>query len=551
MNDSSDVILQANSISKSFPGVKALDGVDLTLRAGRLTALLGENGAGKSTLMKILAGVQPPDEGELILDGEAVQFSNPREALDRGIAMIYQELSLVPDLTVAENIFLGREPVQLGGAMIDYREMNRRTADWMKLLEMDVSPTTSVGRLRVGQQQLIEIARALAGDVRVLILDEPTSAISEHETEVLFRRIADLKQRGVAMVYITHRLEELERIADDVAIMRDGQLVGSGEYGVRSKSERQGASRRFVAAENRRLAPGRSPVEQRLAEAGTTNKFTHDEMVRLMAGRDVKTSQRSSSATENEVLRVKGISLPHPTRVDDFLVNDVDLHVHRGEVLGIFGLMGAGRTELLECVFGLHHGVASGDVQIEGNDVTIRRPGEAIEHGLALVPEDRKRDGLVLPMTVGENASLASLRRAEKFGLLSSKSLRDHVHPFVERFRVKTPSLRERIVNLSGGNQQKVILAKWLATQPKVLMLDEPTRGIDVQAKNEIYELINELTAEGLAVVMVSSELPEVMAVSDRILVMCEGRATQEFSRDQATDEKILHAALPGRAATI
>ena len=500
-----DVVLQAHGISKSFPGVKALDGVDLTLRAGRLTALLGENGAGKSTLMKILAGVQPPDNGELIVNGQPVSFTNPRHALDHGIAMIYQELSLVPDLTIAENIFLGREPRRFG-KLIDYGEMNSRATEWLQLLELDASPKTPVGRLRVGQQQLVEIARALAGEVRMLIMDEPTSAITEHETEVLFQRIADLKRQAVAIVYITHRLEELEHIADEVAVMRDGSMIGCEKL----------------------------------------NKLTHDDIVRMMAGRDVKTSVRSPSIVNQEVLRAENITLKHPSRPGDFLVDQVSFHVCEGEVLGIFGLMGAGRTELLECLFGLHSKTSTGKVFTNGLEVRVDSPSDAIARGLALVPEDRKHDGLVFSMTVGENASLASLHRSERFGLLNGRAERKHVQPFLDRFSVKTPSLRERIRNLSGGNQQKVILAKWLATGPTVLMLDEPTRGIDVQSKNEIYELISELTGDGLAIVVVSSELPEVLTVSDRILVLCEGRATEEFDRANATEEAVMHAALPG-----
>lgn len=501
-----DVILEARAISKSFPGVKALDDVNLTLRAGRLTALLGENGAGKSTLMKILAGVQPYDGGELLVEGRAVSFSNPRESLDHGIVMIHQELCLVPDLTIAENVFLGREPGRFR-SLVDYHEMNRRTSELLQLLELDVPPTTLVRRLRVGQQQLVEIARALAGDVRVLIMDEPTSAITEHETEVLFQRIDALKQQGVAIVYITHRLEELEPIADKVAVMRDGRMIDCAEAG----------------------------------------RWSQDEIVHMMAGRDVKTSLKSSSVLEEDALLVESVTLPHPTRRGDFLVNHVSFRVRKGEVLGIFGLMGAGRTELLECLFGLHNGTSTGKVFVDDQPAAITSPAVAISHGLALVPEDRKTDGLVLSMTVGENASLASLDRAERYGFINRRAELDYVQPFVDRFRVKTPSLRERIRNLSGGNQQKVILAKWLATGPTVLMLDEPTRGIDVQAKNEIYTLINELTQEGLAVIVVSSELPEVMAVSDRILVLCEGCATEEFDRREATEEAIMHAALPGR----
>ena len=366
--------------------------------------------------------------------------------------------------------------------------------------------------MRVGQQQVVEIAKALAGEVRILIMDEPTSALTERETEVLFQRIADLKRQGVAIAYITHKLEELYRIGDDVAVMRDGRMIGSAPLG----------------------------------------ELSRDEIVRMMIGRDLnERSPSTSSAKGDEVLRVEHLTLRHPERPGDFLVHDVSFVVRRGEVLGIFGLMGAGRTELLECLFGLHGRACSGDVFIGGCRAVLRTPAEAIAQGLALAPEDRKRDGLVLSMSVAENASLASLDRAVRFGLIHGRAEREHVQGYLERFRVKTPSLRQTIRNLSGGNQQKVILAKWLATGPRVLLLDEPTRGIDIQAKEEIYALINELTSDGLAVVAVSSELPEILAVSDRILVLCEGRPTAEFARSEATEEKIMHAALPRKAASL
>lgn len=508
MSDAGDIVLEARGLSKSFPGVKALDGVGLTLRSGRLTALLGENGAGKSTLMNIIAGVFPPDAGELLVGGERVQFTSPRQAKDHGIAMIFQELNLVPDLTVAENIFLGREPLRRNG-LIHYAAMNRDAAAWLKRLDLDIPPTTPIGRLRVGQQQVVEIAKALAGEVRILIMDEPTSAITERETEVLFRRIADLKRQGVSIAYITHRLEELPRIADDLVVMRDGRTIGSAPLGAMSR----------------------------------------DDIVRMMVGRDLEAEPSgASSARGDEVLRVEDLTLGHPERPGDFLVHRVGFRVRRGEVLGIFGLMGAGRTELLECLFGLHGRTSSGNVWIDGRRVSLRSPADAIAQGLALAPEDRKRDGLVLSMSVAENASLASLERAERFGLLFARAETEHVREYLERFRVKTSSLDQPVRDLSGGNQQKVILAKWLATGPRVLLLDEPTRGIDIQAKKEIYTLINELTADGLAVVAVSSELPEILAVSDRILVMCEGRATAEFTRTEATEEKIMHAALPRKS---
>lgn len=508
MNDSSEAALEARGISKSFPGVRALDNVDLTLRSSRLTALLGENGAGKSTLMNVFAGVFPPDVGELRVAGKPVRFGSPRQAIDHGIATIFQELNLAPSLTVAENIFLGREPLRRSG-LIDFGALNRNAAAWLEKLDLDVSPTTPVERLRVGQQQVVEIAKALAGDARILIMDEPTSAITERETEVLFRRIADLKRQGVAIVYITHKLDELSHICDDVAVMRDGRMIASAPMG----------------------------------------ELSRNEIVRMMVGRDLHGMRcRDSASPGDEVLRIENMTLAHPGRAGDFLVDHVSLSVRKGEVLGIFGLMGAGRTELLECLFGLHADVASGAVFINNRRVELRSPADAVANGLALAPEDRKRDGLVMSMSVAENASLASLDRSERFGLIQNRMEQAQVRSSLERFRVKTTSLRQSIRDLSGGNQQKVILGKWLATGPKVLLLDEPTRGIDVQAKDHIYELINELTVDGLAVVVVSSELPEILLLSDRIIVLCEGRLIDEFTRADATEEAIMHAALPRTA---
>lgn len=508
MSAPADVVLEVRGISKSFPGVRALQNVDLSLRSGRLTALLGENGAGKSTLMNVIAGVFSPDAGDIVVAGKTVHFNSPRQAIDHGIATIFQELNLAPTLTVAENIFLGREPLRRSG-LIDYNALNRRAAEWLNKLDLQVSPTTLVERLRVGQQQVVEIAKALAGEARVLIMDEPTSAITEHETELLFQRINDLKRQGVAIVYITHKLEELSRIGEDVAVMRDGRMVATA----------------------------------------LLSEVNREEIVRMMVGREVLAArQRRQAAPAGQALRVDGMSLAHPTRPDDFLVDGVSLQVGKGEVLGLFGLMGAGRTELLECLFGLHPRATSGGVFVDGRLVDLRTPADAISAGLALAPEDRKRDGLVLSMSVAENASLASLCNCERFGLLDRQEEQARVGVYLDRFRVKASSLQQPICDLSGGNQQKVILGKWLATNPKILLLDEPTRGIDVQAKSEIYTFINELTSEGLAVVIASSELPEILALSDRILVMCEGRFAAEFPAIGATEEAIMEAALPRSA---
>jgi ribose transport system ATP-binding protein len=500
-----DVLLEARGIGKSFPGVRALDGVSLQVRRGRLNALLGENGAGKSTLMNILAGVFPADSGEILLDGRAVQFRNPREAQEAGIAIIFQELNLIPHLSVAENIYLGREPRNVLG-LIDYRKLHRDAAARLAELELNVDPRTAVARLRVGAQQVVEIAKSLTVRARVLIMDEPTSAITEQEIEVLFRLIHRLKQNGVGIVYITHKLDELPHIADDVTVLRDGRYIGAAPFA----------------------------------------EVTHDRMIQMMVGRELsELYPKTTAPLADEVLRVENVSLRHPERPGDYVVRDVSFAVQSGEVVGLFGLMGAGRTELLQTIFGLHPQVSNGAVYVDGARKQIASPSDAIEAGLALAPEDRKADGLVLSMGVAENVSLSSLDKSTTAGLLQPGREREIVAHYVERLRVKTPSLAECVRNLSGGNQQKVVLAKWLATGPKVLMLDEPTRGIDINAKKEIYAIIDELARSGLGVVMVSSELPEILAIADRILVLAEGRLTAEFSRDEATEEAVLKAALP------
>ncbi len=505
-----DLILEAQGITKSFPGVRALDDVTLRVRRGRLVALLGENGAGKSTLMNILAGVFPPDAGTLRLDGAEVTFPSPRAALDAGIGIVFQELNLIPHLTVAENIFLGREPLTRAG-LIDYAKLHADAHALLRRLDLPVNPTALIADLRVGQQQLVEIARAVSEEARILILDEPTSSLSTHEVEVLFGVIAELKQRGVGLVYITHKFEELARVCDDVTVMRDGRVVGEAPFA----------------------------------------DLTRDAIVRLMAGREAAEAFRKSTAVLGpELLRVEALSLPGVGAGRPWLFEKVSLHLRRGEVLGIFGLVGAGRSELLEAIFGLHAHRATGHLSVEGRVMRFKGPADALAAGLALAPEDRKRDGVILPMSVAANASLASLDRILRAGLVSAAREAAHVTPFLERFRVKTPSLAQLIVNLSGGNQQKVILAKWLATGPKILLLDEPTRGIDVNAKREIYAFIDELARLGLGLIVVSSELPEILALADRILVMCEGRKTAEFARADTTAEMVLAAAFPVTTAT-
>jgi ribose transport system ATP-binding protein len=490
-------VLQADGLCKGFPGVRALEDVSLELRAGRLVALVGENGAGKSTLMSILTGAALPDRGQLRVDGRVVSFASTRDAVREGIVAIFQELSLAMNLSVAENIFLGREPRTRFG-LIDYPRM-----------------------LRVGQQQAVEIARALSVNARVLILDEPTSALAQQETAALLRLLAELKRSGVALAYITHRFEELAPIADEIAVMRDGKLVAHRSFGELSQQE-------IV-----RLMVGRG-----------MNAFT-----RQPHGLTDLASNAHGSPVAEDLLGVEPVSLPHPRKRTAFLVHAVDLRLKRGEVLGLFGLMGAGRTELLETLFGVHGDEATCRITVAGEHFEIRCPADAIAAGVVLVPEDRKHDGLIPEMSSRENAGLASTRATSRWGLLHPREEAELVHPLLDRMRLKLASMEAPVRNLSGGNQQKVILAKWLATRPKVLLLDEPTRGIDVNARNEIYLLIQELAAEGLGVVLASSELPELLALCDRIVVLCEGRATAEFPRAQATEERLLQAALPSSLA--
>jgi ribose transport system ATP-binding protein len=507
LSGETNIVLEAKKVTKTFPGVKALDRVDFQAYRGKVNAVVGENGAGKSTLMKVLSGVYPQYEGKIFLQGREVSFSSPREAQDQGIAIIHQELNLIPYLSVAENIFLGREFLNRIG-LIDYKRMSGRTKEVLGKLNVQIEPEDAVCDLRVGQQQIVEIAKALSLDARIIIMDEPTSAISEREAEVLFDLIRSLTEHGVGIVYITHKLDELFRIADRVTVLRDGKVVGC------------------------------SPVEQ----------ITHDDVVRMMVGRDIQDFfAKAEAGTQQEVFSIQDVCLNHPIRPGDYLVDRVSFSVKAGEVLGIFGLMGAGRTELLESIFGTHPSESSGKILVQGRAVKIRSPSDAIELGIGFVPEDRKQQGLILLMSVCANISLANLKLTERLSFLSGRLEKRLARKYVNRLKIKISSLRQSVENLSGGNQQKVVIAKWLATQPRVLLLDEPTRGIDVNAKNEIYKLISELAQAGLGIVMVSSELPEILAISDRIVVLSEGKKTGEFAAAHATEELIMRAAVGKR----
>jgi ribose transport system ATP-binding protein len=496
-------LLVAEKIGKRFTGVIALQDVSMQLRSARVTAIIGENGAGKSTLMKILSGVYAEYEGRILLNGAEVRFANPKEAQEKGISIIHQELNLIPDLSITENIFLGRELTDRWG-LLNKKAMRERTAVLLQRLKLNVSADILVRDLKVGQQQVVEIAKALLLESQVIIMDEPTSAISEAEVEILYGIIEQLRAEGKIIAYISHKLDELFRIADDFVVLRDGQVT----------------------------------------ETGTMKGIDHDAIVRKMVGRDIARLEhnRAPADAAEDLLSVAALSWSAGNKQ---LLKNISFSLRRGEVLGIFGLMGAGRTELLECILGLHAGEHTGDMRLNGVSLDVRSPRDAIRAGLVLVPEDRKKDGLIPGLDVKTNISLSILRSLGRNGLLNNQAERSLAEHYKDSLRIKTPNLEQQVRHLSGGNQQKVILARCLATNPKVLMLDEPTRGIDVNAKNEIYKLILELAESGLGIIVVSSELPEILTVSDRILVLCEGKISGTFPRATAGEDDILKAAIP------
>ena len=482
-------LLEVRAVTKRFPGVVALDRVEMLVEPGEVLAVIGENGAGKSTLMKILAGVQSADSGQLLVDGESLEIVSGvgvEAALAAGIALIHQELNLADNLDIASNIFLGREPRRgPGRVLIDHQQAHERSRRFLRMVGLDLDPATPVSELSIGRQQLVEIAKALSVDARVLIMDEPTSSLSEVEAESLFAVIEQLRDAGRSIVYISHRLGEVLRLADRVTVLRDGANAG----------ELSGA------------------------------EMTHDAMVRLMVGRDIELSGRRTERELGEVaLEARGL------RTAAFPVHGLDFSIRSGEIVGLAGLVGAGRTELLETVFGITQALG-GRLQIGESDLLPSDPFAAIEAGLALVPEDRKRQGLVLEMSVGANLSLASLKRDAWAGWLNRRRERSISDEMIGRLRVKTLGREQVVRYLSGGNQQKVVLGKWLAMEPRVLLMDEPTRGIDVGAKQEIYELMEELALRGVAILFVSSEMEEVLRMSDRVLVMHEGRIAGELDR--------------------
>jgi ribose transport system ATP-binding protein len=495
-------LLRTKNITKKFPGVTALENVNLQIDAGKVTAIIGENGAGKSTLMKILSGVYTDYEGEIIFKDKPVRFNGTAAAQDAGIAIIHQELNLIPYLSITENIFLGRELTSAFG-LLDKKQMHIKAKELLRRLAVTVEPTAIVADLKVGQQQMVEIAKALLLNADVIIMDEPTSAITESEVTVLFKVMDQLRKEDKAIVYISHKLNELFTIADGYIVLRDGKTI----------------------------------------ESGSMQHITHDELINKMVGREIQPMQKENKTGDiKELLRLENICLKQKGKAGK--LQQISFTVNSGEILGIFGLMGAGRTELLETIFGLHPAVTSGKIFIENRSTTINKPADAIRAGIALLPEDRKKDGLVLGMEVKKNISLPCLEEIETMGLLNNKKETALAKRYIQQLGIKTSSEKQITKNLSGGNQQKIVLAKWLEKNPKILLLDEPTRGIDVNAKNEMYKLMQELAGKGMAIIMVSSELTEILTVSNNILVMAEGKITATIPIQQATEDNILKAAI-------
>jgi ribose transport system ATP-binding protein len=491
-------LVEMRNITMTFPGVVALDDVTLESQAGEVHAVVGENGAGKSTLMKILAGVYQPDRGEILLRGQPVRISSPHEAQRLGISIIYQELNLLPDLTVAENVFLGREP-RVGFGLIDSRALEREAGEVLHRLGVDIGPRTRLGRLSVAQQQMVEIAKALSLNAQIVIMDEPSAALGGRDLERLFEVIAALKKNNVAVIYISHRLSEVFQVADRVTVFKDGKVVGTH----------------------------------------AVSEIDRPSLVRMMIGRTLsETFPSHGKQVGEEMLRVEGL------RWGEGLTG-VSLSVHRGEIVGIAGLVGSGRTELAQAIFGARR-INGGEVRIKGQRVEIESPRQGLQHKLGFLTEDRNLEGLVMGLSVRENAALPSLSRRQRFGFVDRRAEDKVVAEMVDSLRVRTPSLSQEVENLSGGTRQKVVLAKWLISGPELLIFDEPTRGIDVGAKAEIWQLMRDLADQGKAILMISSELPEIVGISDRIVVMHRGCIVGELPGETATEERVMMLATYG-----
>ncbi len=491
---SAKVLLKMTNVHKKFPGVYALRDVQLELLQGEVHAILGENGAGKSTLIKVLGGIYPADQGEIEIEGCPVEIHTVHDAQQNGIAIIHQELVLVPHMTVAENIYLGREPMHLG--FVDQDKMIRDAQALLDTYEMNIQADSLVGRLTIAQQQMVEIVKAISYHSKILVMDEPTSSISDKEVGFLFNTIRNLTQQGVGVIYISHKMRELDDICDRVTVLRDGMYIGTE----------------------------------------TVRETTKERLISMMVGRELTQYYiRDGKAEPEEVLRVEHLS-------DGHMVKDVSFTLHKGEILGFAGLVGAGRSEAMKCIFGLtpHY---TGELYLEGRKIRIDNPVKATQQGIALVPENRKEEGLYKVQSVCYNSTIEVLQSFIR-GLVYKPSKEESIaRHYIDMMRTKTPSLEQTIGNLSGGNQQKVMIGRWLATMPKVLILDEPTRGVDVGAKSEIYAMINDLTKQGVSILMISSELPEVINMSDRIYVMADGRTKGCLQGDEITQERIMQLA--------
>jgi len=488
-------ILKMSNISKRFPGVIALKNVSLNVKRGEILALVGENGAGKSTLIKILAGVYSKDAGDIIFDGQRVEILSPHHSHQLGISVIFQELNMFPNLSVAENIFAGREKSQ--GGFINYFQTNHQAWSLMQRVGLNCDPETLVCNLPVSQRQMVEVAKALSLQAKLIIMDEPTSSLTERETQLLFKIIKNLKAAGVSVIFITHRLDEIFEVADRVHVLRDGVNAGVIER----------------------------------------PDLTEEKMIQLMVGRELKNIfPKTDAKIGEEILKVKNLTTPS-------VLKNISFELKKGEILGVAGLVGAGRTELMRAIFGLDP-FSRGEIHINGRPVRISSPEDAIKEGIAFVTEDRRLQGLILGMSVRENGSLVALNQLHRAGFIKFGTEDSLVREYLQKLRIKTPSVETKVSTLSGGNQQKVVLTKWLAIKPQILILDEPTRGIDVGAKAEIHRIISDLAGQGVGVIMISSELPEILGMSDRILVMHEGRITGALRREEANQEKIMALAV-------
>ncbi len=494
--ENTDFLLRLDGITKRFPGVLALDDVHLEVRRGEVHGLIGENGAGKSTLIKILTGFHCPDKGQFLYNGQQIEHMTPHRAMELGIACIYQELNLIPEMSVMENVYLGRELYTAKAlSLLDRKQMLEQTDTLFRDIDPDINPKTKVGLLGIGQQQMVEIARAVHAGARLIIMDEPTASLGKNESEKLFQIIARLKKNNVTVIFISHRLEEVKRICDSITVLRDGKVVGSS----------------------------------------ISVKVTIDDIIKLMVGRDIKQKYpKITVPVGDEMLSVEGLSRSG-------VLHDISFRVHAGEILGFSGLVGAGRTEMARAITGADR-ADSGTILIHGKKVHIRNPRDSIRSGIAFLTEDRKGQGLVLIQSIEFNVTLPNLHRYVKTGFLRLKNMSSDVTKLVKDLNLHSTGIKALARQLSGGNQQKVVIAKWLLSEADIFIFDEPTRGIDVGAKVEVYNLINQLVSKGAAVIMISSEMDECMGMSDRILVMHEGRITGEFSRNAFSQEKIMYA---------